>query len=131
MVLVQWRDEFCTGIADVDFEHQEMVALINDAHAELQSGSPRRDIEAFLGEIYTSIASHFALEERMMKVFKYDQYEEHKEDHERLLDEIRDIMDEYDAGDFDGLTEDLGKRLQSWFVDHFKTKDSRLHRMLG
>ena len=131
MVLVEWRDEFCTGIDAVDFEHREMIDLINEAHAELQRESPRSDIEAFLGEIYARIASHFALEESIMKTNGYDQLATHKEDHERLLDDIRDIMDQYDAGGYEGMTSELGLRLQTWFVEHFKTKDARLHRMLG
>jgi len=131
MTLVEWRDEFRTGIDAVDFEHRELISLINEAHAELESGSSRREFEAFLGEIFARISSHFALEERIMRAKGYDQFDDHKADHERLLDDIRDIMDEYDAGGYEGLTRELGKRLQDWFVEHFKTRDARLHRMLG
>jgi len=57
----------------------------------------------------------------------YDEYEDHKADHERLLDEIRDIMDEYE--DRTGLDEkDFGARLGIWFTQHFKTKDARFHK---
>ena len=66
-----------------------------------------------------------------MRIRAYDQYADHKADHERLLDSLRDIMDTFEAGDFDGLSEDLGLRLRDWFVDHFKSKDARLHKMLG
>jgi len=131
MALVEWRDDFRTGIDAVDFEHRELISLINAAHAELESGASRRDFEGFLGEIYARISSHFALEERIMQANGYDQYADHKADHERLLDDIRDIMDEYDAGGYEGLTRELGNRLQAWFVEHFKTRDARLHRLLG
>ena len=131
MALVEWRDEFCTGIEAVDYEHRELVKLINDAHAALQQDSSRADFEAFLGEIYARISSHFALEERIMRSQGYDQYQIHKDDHERLLDDIRDIMDQYTTGGYDGMTNELGPRLQNWFVEHFKTNDARLHRLLG
>ena len=36
---------------------------------------------------------HFALEERIMRDSGYSEYEDHKDDHEELLDEIRDLMD--------------------------------------
>ena len=65
-----------------------------------------------------------------MRQHGYDEYQDHKADHERLLDGIRDIMDDFESGDYDGLTEDLSRHLQDWFVEHFKTKDSRLHRMI-
>ncbi len=83
-----------------------------------------------LGHVLAKISAHFALEETIMRQRNYDQYEAHKADHERLLDEIRDIMDECESGTFSGMDEQLGNRLEHWFVEHFKSMDSRLHRML-
>ena len=58
---------------------------------------------------------------------RYDQYAEHKQDHERLLDEIRDIMDDHETGG--GSIEDqLATRLTPWFSEHFRTHDARFHR---
>ena len=37
MALIEWRQEFETGIADVDHEHQELVELIEHFYR-----SPRR-----------------------------------------------------------------------------------------
>jgi hemerythrin len=64
-----------------------------------------------------------------MRALKYDQYEDHKQDHEQLLDDIRDIMDEYEnMSTLD--EEEFGQRLTDWFVNHFSTKDARLHGFL-
>jgi hemerythrin-like metal-binding protein len=131
MALIEWRDDFRLGIASVDHEHEEMIRLINEAHARLEADAPAREIEEFLGEVYAQIAAHFALEESVMRNRGYDEYDAHKADHERLLDGIREIMDSFEAGDYDGLSEELSLRLRDWFVDHFKTKDSRLHKKLG
>jgi hypothetical protein len=50
----------------------------------------------------------------------------HKSDHERLLDDIRDIMDEHiEHGVLDDRA--FSDRLAAWFGDHFKTFDARLH----
>jgi hemerythrin len=32
MKLVEWRNEFKIGIEEVDFEHQELIELINDSY---------------------------------------------------------------------------------------------------
>ena len=131
MALIQWRDDFKLGIPSVDHEHAEMIRLINEAHTRIQGDAPARDVEEFLGEVYAHIAAHFALEETVMRQRGYDDYAVHKEDHERLLDGLRDIMDRYEAGDFQGLTEELSLRLRDWFVEHFKNRDARLHKNLG
>ena len=129
MPLIEWKDEFNTGVAEVDAEHRELIELINELHASAVGNGSWDAIIDFLGEIYARISAHFALEEKIMLEQRYDQYEDHKADHERLLEEIRDIMDEYEDGS-DG-EELLASRLNDWFTLHFKTKDARLHKHLG
>lgn len=130
MALIEWKEHFNVGNAEVDFEHRELIDLINALHADLLAAGEKGSILDFLGEIYTRIAAHFALEEKVMRDRKYDQYQAHKDDHERLLDEIRDIMDDYEDAELFNETE-LARRLSTWFVGHFKTMDARLHKMLG
>ena len=125
VTLIEWQDHFKIGIDEVDFEHQELIELYNEAKKE---GSTLA-VLGFLGEIFEKISAHFALEEREMREFKYDQYEEHKQEHEQLLDSIRDIMDEYEEETLLDEVE-LGERLKDWFVNHFSTKDARLHKFL-
>jgi hemerythrin len=130
MTLIKWRDEFKLGIASVDEEHKEMIDLINETYNCHQDHKSRVTVLDFLGEIYARISSHFALEEKLMKEQGYDEYLEHKQDHEDLLDEICEFMDDYDREKpFD--EEALGNFLENWFVAHFKSKDSRLHKYLG
>ena len=132
MSLIEWRKEFETGIAEVDHEHRELVDLINALHAEIEKGGVRENVSAFLGEVFARIAAHFALEETVMRKHRYDEYAEHKADHERLLDELRDIMDQHDdEGHFNDASQALATTVRDWFVNHFKTRDARLHGKLG
>jgi hemerythrin len=130
-MLIEWRKEFETGVAEVDFEHRELVNLINALHSEIEAEAPRERISSFLGEVFAKIAAHFALEETVMRKHGYDDYAAHKAEHETLLDEIRDIMDAHEEGDADDYGTALGDTVAAWFVNHFKTRDARLHRMLG
>ena len=129
-MLVEWREEFKVGVPSVDHEHQELIGLINAVHDRL--GVPHSNVEIadFLGEIFARISAHFALEEHIMRAAGFSHYAEHKADHEHLLDEIRDIMDDYeDRRVFD--ERQLGERLRLWFTEHFRTHDARLHLNLG
>ena len=64
----------------------------------------------------------------MMRRRRYDQYQQHQADHERLLDEIREIADAFEATEQLDDSE-LTARLADWFQVHFKTHDARLHKM--
>lgn len=130
MALIEWKDEFSVGVPDVDHEHQELIGLINDLHDAMSSGSGNVTVMDFLGEIYARISAHFALEEKIMRDRKYDEYAEHKAEHEALLDKLRDIMDDYEENAYFS-DEEFSSAVEKWFTDHFKTRDARLHRHLG
>ncbi len=129
MSLIAWRNEFTIGLPDVDHEHRELIAMINTLHESLGPVAEVERIVAALGEIHARIAAHFALEEREMRNLKYTYASEHKDDHERLLDDILDIIDAVESpNDYD--PEALGQRLSKWFTEHFRTHDARLHHWL-
>ena len=130
MALLRWKDEYSVGIEAVDHEHKELIDLINDLHDQLSNKDAGSSVEAFFGDLFRGISAHFALEERFMREHGYDQLPQHKSDHERLLDELRDMMDEL-INNETIADSDLSSRLDAWFSRHFETHDARLHKALG
>lgn len=130
MGLMEWKSHYSVGVDEVDHEHRELIDLINEMHEKLIAGAEVPDVTAFLGEIFRSISAHFALEETVMREHGYDHLAQHKDAHEELLEEIRDIMEAYEA-DPEGASRELSQRLDKWFTEHFKTHDARLHNRLG
>lgn len=128
MALIEWREEFCTGIPGVDFEHEELIEQINSIYALIDNKADKESVIDSLGDIYGSISAHFALEEQMMEKHGYDKYKEHQADHERLLDDIRDITDEFEVAT-ELADSKLKQKLDDWFLMHFKKHDSRLHKL--
>jgi hemerythrin len=126
MALIEWRDAFRTGIPSVDHEHAELIVLLNRLHAEI-AGRDADAVTHFMGELHDAIASHFALEETTMQAMAYAGFARHKADHERLLDEIRDLMEEQLAARHPDLGDSLAPRLERWFMRHFHEEDARLH----
>jgi len=130
VTLLQWQENFAIGIAEVDHEHRRLIDLINSLHAALGDDRARDRVEMFLGEILADVTAHFALEERVMRERHYAAAAEHKADHERLLDQLRDMMD----AQADGVVLDdarFGADLAEWFAGHFRTHDARFHRSLA
>jgi len=130
MSLLHWEDRYSVGVAAVDHEHRELIELINRLYAEATTQGSRDAIVDFFGDLFKAISSHFALEERLMRERGYDQLTQHKNDHERLLDELRDIMEDFEANE--RIDEKmLAGRLDAWFSRHFESHDARLHSALG
>jgi hemerythrin len=128
MTLIDWKPEFSVGIDDVDHEHQELIALINEVYEALQrKGVTKEQVAEGLGEIHAKIAAHFALEEHIMEQAGYDRLTEHKADHDLLLDDIVAIIERYQADAYFKYEAELSAHLRDWFTVHFRTHDARLH----
>ncbi len=130
MALLEWRDEFSVGDEAVDHEHRELIDQVNLTAGAIETGGTEAEIDKAFGDLLRGISAHFAHEERQMRAARYDQTEAHKDDHERLIDALRDIMDD-DRGAPDAAAEALVEVLGDWFTGHFATHDARLHRALG
>ena len=126
MNLLQWKPEYSVGDDAIDEEHRHLIDLINETYSKLESNADAIQVDECLGDIFSAISLHFALEERMMQRRKYIGFEEHKEDHEKLLDEIRKLMDEFIDAPNSGR-EQLNQCLSDWFAIHFSTFDAKLH----
>ena len=125
--LLVWKSEYGLGIPDVDHEHRELFDLINELHARMFEPESDTTVMDFLGELFSKISSHFALEEKLMRDGRYAELPAHKSDHERLLDEIRDLMDDYEDGRYVDVAR-FAVELERWFSVHFSTHDAALHR---
>ncbi len=127
MSVLEWRSEFGVGIKIVDHDHRELIGRIREHQQKFANCDDPDRIVEILDEIYAEIASHFALEEKLMEQMRYAALADHKEDHETLLDDLREIMVgvEDDGGlDEVQLTDDLDR----WFSDHFRVHDAKLHK---
>ena len=129
MALLKWKPEYSVGEAGVDLEHQQLIAMINMVFEHLELHRDSESVEQYLGEIHVCISAHFALEEALMRTSGYDEYEAHKQDHEELLDQVRDFMDCY-LEDSQAGRSILRDRLDRWFSVHFSSYDRRLHHKL-
>jgi hemerythrin-like metal-binding protein len=125
---LEWQERYSLGIPAIDHEHRELINMINHLVIRIIEGTEREFIIAALGDILSAIGAHFALEEKIMRERNYDRYFPHKSDHDRLLDQLRDIMDDYELH---GTLKpaQLVRALDEWFSEHFRTEDARLHRL--
>ncbi len=130
MSLIEWKDSYSIGIPAVDYEHQALILLINELHDDLMQRGTNQRTQQFFGELFARVSAHFALEEGVMRDLGFDEYQSHKEEHETLLDGIRDMMD---LAEQQGSCEEqrLSEMLDTWFSEHFRNQDARLHRFLN
>lgn len=130
--LIEWRNDFRTGIPEIDQDHEVLIKEINDLWRGAAPAKSVRTVKEFLGKVYDHVAAHFSREEAIMQGFHYGQYAEHKAAHESLLEELHDIRTDYSEGYCDYAPEEmLGQRVSAWFTDHIQAQDTRLGKLVG
>ncbi len=131
MTLSDLKSGVRTGVDSLDYEHRELVALMEelcecfDRLGASEKSEPLEDVSDRFGALYARTTAHFALEERLMRERKYPQFKAHKADHERLLDAIRDMMEAYQSGRCADCAVSLRGCLSNWFSGHME-KDADL-----
>jgi len=130
MAQIEWQQSFSVGNEIIDREHMQLIEEINQLYTQLDEPVDALGIEILLGEIQVDISAHFAFEELLMREACYAEYEDHKQDHENLLDEINDMIFSFTDDPASGC-EMLMNRLSDWFGYHFASFDKRLHNQLG
>ncbi len=130
MTLLEWKDQYSLGNEALDHEHKELIRLINAVHEKVERAG-EEDNQAMildgLAEIQNAVSAHFALEEKEMQALAYQNFPAHKADHEKLLDEICDLIETVEETAVRDIREGLSALLEAWFSIHFQTFDRDFH----
>ncbi len=127
---IKWDDSFLIGIEELDYEHKVLIDDINKLHGELARQDKRSEIEKCLGDIYARMQAHFALEEHVMKEHQYRFYDEHKREHEKLLDGYTEYMMQILNDKVVSFSNPIEDTLRYWVVNHIGSSDKKMSLMV-
>lgn len=121
---VEWSDELSVGIEEIDTQHKVLVDLLNETHDAIQQGravQTTKDVVDRLDE-YTRV--HFAVEESLMRILHYPDYERHKEEHDKLVTQLGDIQTKWKERQ-GAIGIELTFFLKDWLTKHIMEGDKR------
>ena len=128
--LFEWDESFLIGIEELDYEHKVLIDDINKLHDELARHEQESEIRKCLGDIFARMQAHFALEERVMKEHKYEFFDEHKREHDKLLDSYTEYMLQF-MNDSDAFSDiSIEDTLKRWVLNHITTSDIKMSQMV-
>jgi len=120
-VLIEWQSHLDLGIAPLDYQHREMVDLIN-LLADSLRGTSAADPAELLQRIHRHAREHFLYEEKLMLSIGFRDHVAHQREHAMLLGELKLIASGVASGQT-ALDEDLLRSLRQWYISHLVTSD--------
>jgi hemerythrin len=127
---IEWDDSFLIGIEELDYEHKVLINDINRLHLELARQDKKSEIEKCLGDIYARMQAHFALEEHVMKENHYEFFDEHKREHEKLLDGYSEYMMQILNDTVVSFSNPIEDTLRHWVLNHIGDSDKKMSLMV-
>ncbi|MCF6290298.1 MAG: hemerythrin family protein [Desulfobacterales bacterium] len=124
MERLQLTEDLLTGIEEIDNQHRELFARGNAVLFPEGGKENVRDIVNALAFLMLYVDEHFAAEERMMKLYKYDRLEGHRKQHQRLRKDVEALYRRTkEEGTIKGLASELYYLFGDWYVYHIKEWD--------
>lgn len=121
--IIQWEEGFSVGVKEIDEQHKELVAILDDLYNAMLKAKGKEILEVTLQRLTDYTAKHFAMEERLFKKYNYPEARAHKAEHDAMLRKLTKFKKEHKRGELVGV--DLMNFLKDWFINHLQTTDYR------
>jgi hemerythrin len=123
MGMIAWLPEYEIGIQEIDEQHKRLVEIINELYQAIvhEHSDTMADIIRNVVE-YTKV--HFAIEESLLRIFEYSDYEAHKAEHDRFVAKIQALEQRF-AHAVGEVELDLFYLLRDWLIRHIQETDTR------
>lgn len=114
--VIEWRDGFKIGVAQVDQEHRHLFTLVRSLNVD----SVNQTVEELLDYVVT----HFTNEQDMMEKSGYPAFEQHLKLHEEFAGQVADFLSNGTEWSEERVQE-LRHFLNKWLIGHIMTHDLR------
>lgn len=122
--LIRWTPELSVGIEEIDGQHKELVSLLNQLHVAIVERHAARDAAEILDRLVDYTRIHFAVEEALMRLLEYPDYEAHKAQHEELVEQVHQLRHKVIV-EGKPITGELLLFLKRWLTEHILASDQR------
>ena len=122
---ITWDNSLNVDVEEINEDHRRLVDLFNILSHSVAEGDSADYIEAVLEELINCTIWHFSHEERLMLLYKYEGFNEHKEEHGALIDSARTLQKKFHQENKLLTSEDI-EYLSNWLTQHIVGYDMNL-----
>jgi hemerythrin len=123
---LKWSTSHAVFVAEIDDEHKEIFHALSNLQKVLAGRGSTPEIQSLTQRLISSIAGHFAHEERLMRAARYTSLRWHKQAHDHARRRVGQFVLRIEQKD-SKAGPDLVEYLTSWLNDHTRLAD----RMMG
>jgi hemerythrin len=122
---IVWGVVLSVAVDEIDEDHRKLINIFNILNHAVAEGESPDYLAAVLKELINCTAWHFSHEERLMLKHGYGEIEEHKAEHQELIDSAMNLQQKILRADKPVSDEDI-EFLERWLTGHILTADMKL-----
>lgn len=124
MALINWTEEYSVGVKELDEQHQQLIAIINQLFTLYSEKRFKKvDVEPIFRSLLDYADYHFSTEEHYFNLYGYAKKAQHFALHEAYRQKIQDLKKKYNAADSAQTLFALNNFLNDWWVWHINNAD--------
>lgn len=123
--LVAWSERYEMGIEEIDSQHKKLISLCNNLYESVLNydrNKQKTELVKALKECVDYVATHFSLEEDLMKKAQYDGFAAHKSSHAKFAKEVLDTAKDIQTKSTTNALKFV-KFLHDWILQHISYED--------
>ena len=123
--MIQWREEMEIGVTSIDDDHKKLFEIIN----QFDTCKNRKAAELTSKRLFSYTSTHFAREEEIQSEYRYPLRYEQKQEHERILKELRQLIRTAfidNAQSDEQVIAGLSDLMRKWIMDHVMHSDMKM-----
>lgn len=124
---LSWTDALLTGHERIDADHRHIFDIAHRLEAELLAPPEHSVVGEVLVELIEYTGEHFLREEAVMRSIRFARYDEHKREHDLLVQKVNALHRNFMDGNGDSPGEVLDF-LRMWLTHHILHLDMELVR---
>ncbi|GAB0056452.1 Bacteriohemerythrin [Candidatus Magnetaquicoccaceae bacterium FCR-1] len=125
--LILWTGKMEVNVPTLDADHRNLIRLINELYAAVQSGQGQKLLTKIVDELLTYTRTHFAREERHMQEIGFPDLAMHQEEHRLFAEKATAYQKKLEEDPF-ALSSDVLQYLRSWLTQHIQGSDMAYRR---
>lgn len=124
---MEWSDSLSINVHLIDEQHKQLVKLFDSLQKAKQINSNDPSVVKDALEQMASYAiTHFTVEEEVMRIYAYPDYELHKKEHHKFIIKIESLLEDLESNEEAMLLNSVVKFLERWIQNHILISDKKI-----
>ncbi len=123
MAFINWSDEYCVNVKEIDDQHKKLFDIINAFYDTMED-----DSKIALGKLLNSLVEytiyHFRTEEMYFDKLRCEDSEVHKKEHQVFVDKVHDVKNNFESGSL-VISVGITRFLKKWILEHIAHTDMK------